>query len=65
MLHCVRGDDVSVGSSRFGAKIGARLRPEMESGIENHGEPAAFLLLQGHPIGAPVFQLGPLRDELG
>jgi redox-sensitive bicupin YhaK (pirin superfamily) len=59
MLHCVRGDDVSIGSTRFGEKIGARLRPEIETVIENHGEPAAFLLLQGQPIDAPVFQLGP------
>ena len=27
--------------------------------IVNHGEPAEFLLLQGQPIGAPVFQMGP------
>jgi hypothetical protein len=27
--------------------------------LSNHGEPAEFLLLQGQPIGAPVFQLGP------
>jgi hypothetical protein len=59
MLHCVQGDDVGIGSTRFGAKIGARLHPEIETGLENHGEPAAFLLLQGQPIGAPVFQLGP------
>ena len=48
-----------IGPSRFGAKIGARLRPETDTDIENHGPPAAFLLLQGQPIGAPVFQLGP------
>ena len=27
--------------------------------LENHGTPAEFLLLQGQPIGAPVFQMGP------
>ena len=27
--------------------------------ITNHGGPAEFLLLQGRPIGAPVFQMGP------
>jgi redox-sensitive bicupin YhaK (pirin superfamily) len=59
MLHCVQGDDVRIGADRFGKKIAARLRPEIPTIIENHGEPAAFLLLQGQPIGAPVFQLGP------
>jgi len=59
MLHCVRGDDVRIGPERFGAKIGARLRPDADTVLENHGAPAAFLLLQGQPISAPVFQLGP------
>jgi hypothetical protein len=59
MLHCVQGDDVGIGSNRFGAKTGARLRPEIETGIENHGEPAAFLLLQGQPIGARNSAVGP------
>jgi hypothetical protein len=31
----------------------------METIVENHGEPAELLLLQGKPIGAPVFQMGP------
>jgi redox-sensitive bicupin YhaK (pirin superfamily) len=59
MLHCVQGDDVRIGPTRFGKKSGVRLRPEVPTTLENHGEPAAFLLLQGMPIGAPVFQLGP------
>ena len=59
MLHCFHGSDVRVGADRFGSRVGARLRPEAGTLIENHGEPAEFLLLQGEPIGAPVFQMGP------
>jgi hypothetical protein len=59
MLHCVQGDDVRIGPDRFGQKTGVRLRPDAVTILENHGGPAAFLLLQGMPIGAPVFQLGP------
>ena len=59
MLHCVQGNDVRIGSTSFGEKVGARLQPDIATTIENHGDPAAFLLLQGQPIGAPVFQLGP------
>ncbi|MGH8914610.1 MAG: pirin family protein [Acidimicrobiia bacterium] len=59
MLHCFQGDDVRIGATRFGARIGARLRPDTETIVDNHGGPAELLLLQGHPIGAPVFQMGP------
>lgn len=33
--------------------------PDVDIPIVNNGGPAEFLLLQGRPIGAPVFQLGP------
>jgi redox-sensitive bicupin YhaK (pirin superfamily) len=59
MLHCFQGNDVRIDETRFEARIGARLRPDTDAVIENHGEPAQFLLLQGAPIGAPVFQMGP------
>jgi hypothetical protein len=59
MLHCFQGTDLRIGADRFGGRVGARLRPELETTIENHGEPAELLLLQGKPIGAPVFQMGP------
>jgi hypothetical protein len=59
MLHCFKGDDARIGSTRFGATNGVRLRPEIAATLENHGGPAEFLLLQGQPIGAPVFQMGP------
>lgn len=35
------------------------MRPEAKVTLDNRGAPAEFLLLQGRPIGAPVFQLGP------
>jgi hypothetical protein len=59
MLHCFEGDDVRIGPARIGAKVGARLEPDTGTTIENRGGPAEMLLLQGRPIGAPVFQLGP------
>jgi redox-sensitive bicupin YhaK (pirin superfamily) len=59
MLHCFEGTDVCIGSTRFGAATGVRLRPDAVTVVQNHGAPAEFLLLQGRPIGAPVFQMGP------
>ncbi len=59
MLHCFTGSEVSAGRTRFGPAVGVRLKGDVETTITNHGEPAEFLLLQGQPIGAPVFQLGP------
>jgi redox-sensitive bicupin YhaK (pirin superfamily) len=59
MLHCFQGNDLRIGADGLGARVGARLRPELETVIENHGEEAELLLLQGMPIGAPVFQMGP------
>jgi redox-sensitive bicupin YhaK (pirin superfamily) len=60
MLHCFLGSDVSVGSARIGSSVGVRLRGDLPTEIVNRGpEAAEFLLLQGRPIGAPVFQMGP------
>lgn len=59
MLHCFEGDDVKVGAATVSQSIGARLRPENQTSITNGGGPAQFLMLQGEPIGAPVFQMGP------
>ena len=59
MLNCFMGDDISVGSSRVSAKTGVQLRSDAPAPIVNRGEPAEFLLLQGRPIEAPVFQMGP------
>ena len=59
MLHMVAGDDVRIAGKSFSDGTGIRLRPERSAVLTNHGSPAAFLLLQGEPIGAPVFQMGP------
>jgi redox-sensitive bicupin YhaK (pirin superfamily) len=68
MLHCFEGSDITVGSSRLGRDVAAHLRSDVAASITNHGDPAEFLLLQGRPIGAPVFQMGPFvmnsHDEL-
>ena len=59
MLHCCEGTDVLVGSTPITTRIGARLRPQVAAPLVNQEAPAQFLLLQGRPIGAPVFQIGP------
>ncbi|HKX75602.1 MAG TPA: pirin family protein [Acidimicrobiia bacterium] len=59
MLHFFDGAEVSVGSTRITVNTGVRLHPEVAAPLTNHGGPAEFLLLQGRPIGAPVFQMGP------
>ncbi len=68
MLHLFDGDDVAVAGSRIGEGTGVHLRPDAGVTLRNHGGPAEFLLLQGEPIRAPVFQMGPFvmnsADEL-
>ena len=59
MLHLFMGDDVAVDGTRLESSTGVRLNPERDVSLVNHGEPAEFLMLQGQPIGAPVFQMGP------
>jgi redox-sensitive bicupin YhaK (pirin superfamily) len=60
MLHCFEGDDVLVDGTTLHGGVGARLDPSQSTTLLNSGEkPAEFLLLQGRPIGAPVFQMGP------
>ncbi|HSM43529.1 MAG TPA: pirin-like C-terminal cupin domain-containing protein, partial [Acidimicrobiia bacterium] len=39
--------------------VGARLDPAAQVTLGNRGMPAEILMLQGRPIGAPVFQMGP------
>ena len=59
MVHCFIGDDTRVDGTSVSERIGVRLDPSGTTVVENRGGPAEFLLLQGKPIGAPVFQLGP------
>lgn len=58
-LYCFAGDDLTVASTPVGIDTAARLDPTATAPIENRGAPAQILMLQGRPIGAPVFQLGP------
>jgi redox-sensitive bicupin YhaK (pirin superfamily) len=59
MLHFFDGTEVAIDRHRIAPNTGARLRPDLATSLTNHGSPAEFLLLQGQPIGAPVFQMGP------
>ena len=40
-------------------KVRVKSSPIQPARLVNRGRPAEFLLLQGRPIGAPVFQMGP------
>ncbi len=59
MLHSVGGDDTLVADTSISEGVGVQLRPDVATLLVNRGGPAQFLLLQGMPIGAPVFQMGP------
>ena len=59
MLHVFMGDDLEVAGHRVSSSTGVQVRSDLGVPIHNHGAPAEILLLQGRPIGAPVFQMGP------
>jgi redox-sensitive bicupin YhaK (pirin superfamily) len=59
VLYCFQGDDVRVDGTVVTSDIGVVLEPTSRPRLANHGSPAQFLMLQGRPIGAPVFQMGP------
>ena len=59
MVHFFEGSEVMLDGEQVPAGKGIRLREDVTVPIVNTGAPAEFLLLQGRPIGAPVFQLGP------
>ncbi len=59
MVHFFEGSSVDVAGVDVKVGTGAQLRSDMPVRVTNTGSPAEFLLLQGRPIGAPVFQLGP------
>jgi redox-sensitive bicupin YhaK (pirin superfamily) len=58
-LYLFRGDAVTVNGERVESPIGMRLRSDVEARIENAGEIAELLLLQGRPIDEPVVAYGP------
>ncbi len=59
VLYCFGGSELRVSSTVVEDGVGVRLRPEVPTVINNLGGPAELLMLQGRPIGAPVFQMGP------
>lgn len=59
MLHFFEGTSADIAGTDVSAGSGVRVRSDAAVRIHNTGEPAEFLLLQGRPIGAPVFQMGP------
>lgn len=58
MLYCFDGDG-SVDRTGVGAQQAVRLDSGSPADIVIGEKDAEFLLLQGRPIGAPVFQMGP------
>lgn len=59
VLHCFLGDEALVAGTSVGRDTGVRLRSDVAVSLEGGAIPTEFLLLQGRPIGAPVFQMGP------
>lgn len=58
-LYCFIADDLTIDGTEVAADVAVRLDPEASPRIESKGGPAELLMLQGRPIGAPVFQMGP------
>ncbi len=60
MLHFFDGATATIAGTAVKVGHGVHLDPAAPVDIENGSDrPNEFLLLQGRPIGAPVFQLGP------
>lgn len=59
MLHVFEGRDIDVGGVGVEAPTGVQVRSDREIELVNRAGPAQILVLQGRPIGAPVFQMGP------
>lgn len=58
-LYCFIGDDLTIDGTAVARDVGARLDPAAAPLLESKGGPVELLMLQGRPIGAPVFQMGP------
>ncbi|NNL70386.1 MAG: pirin family protein, partial [Acidimicrobiia bacterium] len=59
MLYCFVGSDAGVDATAIQKEEAVRLDPEQPARLAAGSENAEFLLLQGRPIAAPVFQMGP------
>lgn len=58
-LYYFRGNSLAAGGREIGAGHAFGLRPDAEVPLENGPEESELLLLQGRPIGEPVYQYGP------
>ena len=59
MLHFFDGESVNIAGHDVSSGSGIKVQSDLDVELRNSGAPAEFLLLQGRPIGAPVFQMGP------
>ena len=59
MLYCFAGSAATVDGTPVATQEAVRLDPGLEAAISAGGDDSEFLLLQGRPIEAPVFQMGP------
>jgi quercetin 2,3-dioxygenase len=58
-LYAFAGEDLVVAGTSLASDTAARLDPAASVRVESTGGPGEILMLQGRPIGAPVFQMGP------
>ncbi len=67
-LYFYRGESIRLGDREIKAGHAIRLQGDAPARIRNGKDEAEFLLLQGRPIGEPVFQHGPFvmnsREEI-
>ncbi len=59
MLHFFEGDEAVVDGQAVVRDTGIQLVSDLDVELRADEGPVEFLMLQGRPIGAPVFQLGP------
>jgi quercetin 2,3-dioxygenase len=58
-LYSYAGGELRIDGTTIPVDVGARLDPGAAALLTNDGPPSEMLMLQGRPIGAPVFQMGP------
>ncbi len=59
VLYFFSGNELRVAGQTVSAGHAIQLAPDAEVTVENDGEPAELLLLEGRPIGEPVARHGP------
>jgi redox-sensitive bicupin YhaK (pirin superfamily) len=59
MLHYFEGKSAQIEGVDIRRGFGAQLVSDTAAVVVNGDAPSEFLMLQGRPIGAPVFQIGP------